>query len=189
MTFGMHFINCKAGIFKELRLSGPRICAELTSKIVDDYFGCLFEIHIQGREHVIPSFGNRNLVETKADEMRTPNCHDSSSERLLAVGWIVFLAFAAFSRIDLLVVISPVVKCAMTDGRTAIETSSLFPFAKWGRTVFASTVYDVTAIDEIVERECCSVGECSRQLSQIRQVNTIGGGVEKNHSQCRNERF
>ena len=86
MTFGMHLINCKAGIFKELRLPGPRVRAELTSKIVDDYFGCLFEIDIQGREHVVPSFGHWNLVETKADEMRTPNCHDSSRERLLAVG-------------------------------------------------------------------------------------------------------
>jgi hypothetical protein len=126
----MHFINCKASVFKELRLTGHGVWAELTCKIVDDYFRCPLEIDIQSREYVVPSFSPWDLVETKANEMRTPNCQDSSGESLLAVGRIVFLAFAGFSRINLFVVISPFVEWAITDRWTAIATSSLFPFAK-----------------------------------------------------------
>ena len=158
----MHFINCKAGIFKELRLPEHRVCAELTCKIIDDYFRCLLKIDIQGREYIVPSFSPWNLMEIKTNEMRTSNCHDFSGESLLAIDWIIFLTFISFSRINKFVIISPFIEWSIMDRWMAIETSSLFPFAKWGRRIFVSAGYDIAIIDEIVKCKFCSIGEYSR---------------------------
>ena len=85
MAFGMHFINCKAIVFKEFRLPGYGVCTEMTCKLVDGYFGCLFEIDIQSREYIVPPFSWQKLVETEANEMWTSNRHDSFYEGSLAI--------------------------------------------------------------------------------------------------------
>lgn len=163
MILGMHFVNCKADIFKEFGLSGYRIYIELTGKIVDDYFGCLFKINIQGREYIIPFFGLWDLMEIKINEMGTSDYHYSSNESSLAIDWIVFLISINFRCINRFFrVISSFVKWMIMDGEMIIIISSVFSFARWVWRIFISNMDDVTFIHEIVKCEYYSLDEDSR---------------------------